>query len=380
MDCANEARGRCCSVGEHAWSLWPKGIGKPKRVWLVINPITSQTRHKANNREPRHENKMSAIVQDDASALADRLLAASDAIDLTVSWIGNESLQAMDVIARITEQVKRSSLDFGAGMRATISTDGRQLNRDTAELLRRNRVKRAIVTIDDANSWKSIEENFADPMPFPIDVRIGGLNGCERVSLDLRERIGRYAAQSSNTITVSENDSVLVRSAQDSLLICIDAEGKLYTSPEEMKEPEKAFGDASTWSPADPAEREVVAKCLHKGERVFNTEAELKNIGETARPVFEAWGVIRAWVFGTFALGEPTDFSDIDMLVQRRRGSHLGYRFLDLKRDLEECLGRKVGLKLPPPDPDNMDSFYKYVFRNRVLVYEAGEASSGISG
>jgi len=55
--------------------------------------------------------------------------------------------------------------------------------------------------------------------------------------------------------------------------------------------------------------------------------------------------VLKAWVFGSFALGEETEESDVDILFVPDRSKHfclftLGGMYMDLKG----LLGREVGL------------------------------------
>jgi uncharacterized protein len=77
-------------------------------------------------------------------------------------------------------------------------------------------------------------------------------------------------------------------------------------------------------------------------------------------------------VFGSFALGEDTPESDIDLLVElkpREMRPHLGFKWFGLWDELEEILGRKVDLV-----SESALSPYvrKYVEREMVLLYEEG--------
>jgi predicted nucleotidyltransferase len=59
------------------------------------------------------------------------------------------------------------------------------------------------------------------------------------------------------------------------------------------------------------------------------------------RRVAEGYGVIRLRVFGSFALGEATETSDIDFLVEFEQGRSL-LDLVGLKEELEALLGRRV--------------------------------------
>ena len=58
-------------------------------------------------------------------------------------------------------------------------------------------------------------------------------------------------------------------------------------------------------------------------------------------------GVKRCGVFGSFARGEQTNQSDVDMLVEFEPGSKSFDNFMQLAFFLEETLGRKVELLTP---------------------------------
>ncbi|MBQ6065128.1 MAG: nucleotidyltransferase family protein [Prevotella sp.] len=55
--------------------------------------------------------------------------------------------------------------------------------------------------------------------------------------------------------------------------------------------------------------------------------------------------VNRAWLFGSFARGEETPASDVDLLVEFDHSSPIGlFRYARMHREMEELLGRKVDL------------------------------------
>jgi len=82
--------------------------------------------------------------------------------------------------------------------------------------------------------------------------------------------------------------------------------------------------------------------------------------------------VKRVCVFGSFARGELTPDSDIDILVElkpRDQRPRLGFKWFGLWDELEEILGRKVDLvsesALSPYVRPHME-------RDLVLLYEEG--------
>lgn len=71
------------------------------------------------------------------------------------------------------------------------------------------------------------------------------------------------------------------------------------------------------------------------------TELKLPIPLATLRQVLRAHGVIKASVFGSYARGEASDDSDLDILVDYRDGVSLFDHF-DLKDELEKRSGRQV--------------------------------------
>jgi predicted nucleotidyltransferase len=59
------------------------------------------------------------------------------------------------------------------------------------------------------------------------------------------------------------------------------------------------------------------------------------------------FGVERLSVFGSFARGEPSEESDVDILVEFEPGQETFDNFLGLAEFLEELFGRKVDLLTP---------------------------------
>ena len=61
---------------------------------------------------------------------------------------------------------------------------------------------------------------------------------------------------------------------------------------------------------------------------------------------FKTQPVLKVWLFGSFARGEETDNSDVDILVRFDRATtHIGlFAYGRIHRELEEKLGRKVDL------------------------------------
>jgi hypothetical protein len=65
-------------------------------------------------------------------------------------------------------------------------------------------------------------------------------------------------------------------------------------------------------------------------------------IKRKAIPVLKRNNVVRAGIFGSFARGEETRNSDIDILIKTNKP--LGFNFMKIQFELEKKIGREVDL------------------------------------
>ena len=89
---------------------------------------------------------------------------------------------------------------------------------------------------------------------------------------------------------------------------------------------------------------------------------------ETIREYFKTQPVLKAWLFGSFARGEETPDSDVDILVvfdRNARVSLIGHATMML--DLEDLLNRKVDLV---KDGTLLPFAVETANRDKVLIYE----------
>ena len=70
---------------------------------------------------------------------------------------------------------------------------------------------------------------------------------------------------------------------------------------------------------------------------------QIDRIKHLAVPILRRYGVIRAGLFGSWARGDMTGASDIDILVDTGDNMSL-FEFVHLKHELEEALQRKIDL------------------------------------
>lgn len=82
---------------------------------------------------------------------------------------------------------------------------------------------------------------------------------------------------------------------------------------------------------------------------------------------FKTKPVLKAYVFGSFARGEQTPDSDLDILLELDYSNPIGLRFIQMQNELQELIQQKVDLV-------TMKSISKYLFpiidKEKVLVYE----------
>jgi uncharacterized protein len=70
---------------------------------------------------------------------------------------------------------------------------------------------------------------------------------------------------------------------------------------------------------------------------------EIQKISLIIIPILKKHGVKKSSIFGSFARGEEKENSDIDILVELKKGKTL-LDLLRLERQLEKKLGRRVDL------------------------------------
>ena len=83
---------------------------------------------------------------------------------------------------------------------------------------------------------------------------------------------------------------------------------------------------------------------------------------------FKTQPVVKAWLFGSFARGEETPESDVDILVQFDHGRPIGLlHYAGMWREIEELIGRKVDLV---EDGTLLPFAEESANRDKQLIYE----------
>ena len=97
---------------------------------------------------------------------------------------------------------------------------------------------------------------------------------------------------------------------------------------------------------------------------------EMNNVNSIAGTIanyFTTQPVKKAWVFGSFARGEETSKSDVDILVSLDYSQRIGLRFFSMALDLERLLGRSVDLV---EDGQLMPFAKTSAEKDKILIYE----------
>lgn len=92
-----------------------------------------------------------------------------------------------------------------------------------------------------------------------------------------------------------------------------------------------------------------------------------QDIKATIAEYFKTQPVLKAWLFGSFARGEETPDSDVDLIVVLDQSKPIGMRFFGMWGDLERLIGRPVDLVT---DGNLMPYARESADRDKILIYE----------
>ena len=285
------------AMGRAACAM-PRGIG------LTICPTMGCNFDCPYCFEDHKAGKMSAEVQDDVVALATRMLDASGAKGMHVTWFGGEPLLAPDIIESLSARLMALAEERGGEYSAGIITNGYLLTQEVADMLGRCEVKSAQVTIDGMGAthdstrhlagggptFERIAANLRElKLPFEVSVRHNVHEGNKAEMDGLEAFVRELAEESGNDIDyypapVSGSEVADARGEQVGLLcgadasevgirqeagrfavgrghycgahtiwgVGVDAEGNLQKCWEAVDKPAISFGTARDWDPADP--------------------------------------------------------------------------------------------------------------------------------
>ena len=83
---------------------------------------------------------------------------------------------------------------------------------------------------------------------------------------------------------------------------------------------------------------------------------------------FKTQPVLKAWLFGSYARGEQTEFSDVDILILPDKTQHFSlFTLSEMYEDLKELLGCEVDLIT---DGGLLSFARESADRDKILIYE----------
>ena len=247
---------------------------------------------------------MTAEVQDDIVAFAGRMLDASHANKLTITWFGGEPLMATDVIESLSPWLIRVAEERGCEYEGWIFTNGYLLSEDVVDLLLRCRVTNVHIPLDGVGAtndatrrlvgggptYERIVDNLGLLKP-PIwtliranthEGNVGEIDALKQAVLARSEEagtlLGFYVAALVDVSPAEELDSPMAEYAfhgievalrpesrhvivgkdhacvgQNMWMVAIDDKGFLYKCGGKLcGQPKYAYGTAHDWDPDNP--------------------------------------------------------------------------------------------------------------------------------
>lgn len=95
---------------------------------------------------------------------------------------------------------------------------------------------------------------------------------------------------------------------------------------------------------------------------------DVQNMVEVLKEYFVSKPVVRAWIFGSCSRGEERPDSDVDLLIQYDKDSHIGLLAIGgMYMDLRRLLQRDVDLV---EDGTLFDYAKESAERDKILIYE----------
>jgi len=100
----------------------------------------------------------------------------------------------------------------------------------------------------------------------------------------------------------------------------------------------------------------------------------IEELRRRVAPVAQKYKISDVYIFGSYARGDATDDSDVDVLFKRERSEAQGIMMGALYEDLRESIGKGIDLlteeSLVQHDTENSNPwFYKNMLNERVKIY-----------
>ena len=154
--------------------------------------------------------KMSAQVQDDVVALAERMLDASGARKLSITWFGGEPLLATDVIEALAPRLIATAEERGCEYESWIFTNGYLLTPEIVDLFGRCKISKVHVPFDGVGATNDATRRLVGGAP-TFDRIIENL-GLLKPPLKV---LVRYNTNSKNYTEIDELKSIVTKRAAE---------------------------------------------------------------------------------------------------------------------------------------------------------------------
>ena len=252
----------------------------------------------------RGQGKMKPEIQDDIVALAGRMLDASKANKLEITWFGGEPLMATDVIESLSPRLVALAEERGCTYDSWIFTNGYLLSEDVVDLLLRCCIRKVHIPLDGVKAtndatrrlvgggptFNRIIENLGllKPPIFTLiranthEGNVGEIDELKQCVLARAKEAGTdldfYVASLVDVSPADETDSPMAEYAyhgievalrpesrhvpvgkdhtcvgQNLWMVAIDDKGLLYKCGGKLcGQPEYSYGTAHDWNPANP--------------------------------------------------------------------------------------------------------------------------------
>ena len=98
----------------------------------------------------------------------------------------------------------------------------------------------------------------------------------------------------------------------------------------------------------------------------------VEDIRERISPVCAKYGIRQAYLFGSYARGEATEKSDVDIRIEKGVNKNLEtlLQVSGFRLKLEDALQKKVDLITLLPQQSLYDIFRNKVLKEEILLYE----------
>lgn len=101
----------------------------------------------------------------------------------------------------------------------------------------------------------------------------------------------------------------------------------------------------------------------------------LKQIGEMIEPIARKYNIKAVWVFGSYARGEATDTSDVDLVIDLSGCISVGWDVYAIFDEIGSALGKETDIVTEhsitsPTRYRGQKRFRKAVLQERVKVYD----------